>query len=300
MAGTFDFCVCAVPSGMQRLDKYLAEGLGICPRNQLQQRGRDFLLNGREAKPSRRVKIGDRIAFVLDDPPKSHLEAEDIGLDILYEDDQVLVVNKAQGMVVHPGAGNRQGTLANALLFHVDGLKAGDERPGIVHRLDKETSGIIITAKNDEALEYLSAQFREKTTEKAYLAVVVGGPEEKEGRISTCIGRSKRDRKRFDVLKGRGKPALTRYRVLARYDGYSFLLLRPETGRTHQLRVHMRHLGCPIAGDPLYGLRRDPTPSLMLHAYTLRIRLPGGESRSFRAPMPRRFKTMLNAFRKAR
>lgn len=290
----YDICVYAVPRGISRLDVYLAEGLGLCTRNQLKQRIASLCVNGVKVKLSKKVMQKDRIGFELADAPSLTLEPQPISLDILYEDDDVLVLNKPQGLVVHPGAGNPSGTLANALLYYIDGLSNETERPGIVHRLDKETSGVLITAKNQAAHEYLSSQFREKTAAKTYLAIVRGCPPDAKGQIENNLGRSRSDRKKFTAVNHGGKKAVTRYEVLRRYDTYSFVKLELLTGRTHQLRVHMKELGCPIAGDPVYGTKADSAESLMLHAYRLSIKLPQSDvRRCFRAPLPERFKLML-------
>jgi 23S rRNA pseudouridine1911/1915/1917 synthase len=258
---------------------------------------------------------------------------EDIPLSILYEDGEVLVVDKAQGMVVHPGAGNFSGTLVQALLFRLGLDRAGffqagrpgadkieieieiesksksenegegegeDLRPGIVHRLDKDTSGVIITAKNPRAQEFLAAQFRDRRVKKEYLAVVRGRLFPLQGRVKNYLIRDPANRKKFTWNdEGRGRPACTDYRVLKTFERYTLALLRPRTGRTHQLRVHMLALGHPIAGDPLYSRGEPGEPRLMLHAFKLGIRLPGEfESRVFTAPLPERFKTFLKEISK--
>jgi 23S rRNA pseudouridine1911/1915/1917 synthase len=226
-------------------------------------------------------------------------------------------VNKAQGMVVHPGAGNHSGTLANALLGRR--LKQGrgpeearghgpfpDKRLGIVHRLDKDTSGVIIAAYDDEALAFLSGQFKERRAKKIYAAIVKGTPPGPQGKIDTRIARDSRDRKRFAVSPDRGRIALTQYKLIGEFDGYSLLLIKPRTGRTHQIRVHLSYLGCPILGDPVYGRRdtRYPDATLMLHAKSLSIAVPGSGPlpetpllRSFSAPFPPRFAALLRGFR---
>jgi 23S rRNA pseudouridine1911/1915/1917 synthase len=279
-----------------RIDTYISDILGLFSRSQVKKRVQKVLLSGREVKLGKSLMPGEVLEIYYTDPPEITLEAEAIELDILYEDANVLVVNKPQGMVVHPGCGNPGRTLVNALLYHCRELEArfpGEHlRPGIVHRLDKDTSGVIITAKNPEALETLAGQFRGGRTRKTYLALVRGRPEPGEGTIDTLIRRHPRDRKRFAPSQRAGKRAVTRYGVLRSFDGFSLLLLRPRTGRTHQLRVHMRHLGCPILGDALYG-RRDGL-SLMLHAYRLAITLPGESSpRVFKARLPERFKAAI-------
>jgi 23S rRNA pseudouridine1911/1915/1917 synthase len=285
-----------------RLDRYVAEVLKLLTRSQLKTKLLNAKLNGKPAKLSRPVKPGDFLELAWADPEPLTLLPEDIPLDILYEDDRVVVLNKAQGMVVHPGAGNLSGTLANALLHrrlsHAGSVPAGSVpgncRPGIVHRLDKDTSGVIIASYDDAALAFLADQFRARTVQKTYAAIVRGIPREKTGLIKTRIARDSRDRKRFAVSTDRGKSALTRYRVIRSWGAaWSLLALRPHTGRTHQLRVHLRHLGCPVLGDSVYGSpdRQFPQATLMLHARTLAITLPGRDAPSlFRAPLPARFR----------
>ena len=289
-----------------RLDRYVSEIMRLLSRSQIKARGLKAKINGKDVKISRLVKQGDILELCWDDAPVEHITPQDIPLDIVYEDERCVVINKAQGMVVHPGAGNRQGTLANALYFRKlqseklpnqnGGNLSVSLRPGIVHRLDKETSGIIIAAYNDEAHAFLSQQFKERKVKKNYVAVVNGVPKDKEGRIETCIARDPKDRKRFTV-SSQGKAALTFYKVLKSWDNYSLVLLRPRTGRTHQLRVHMRHIGHPILADTVYGYNDKhffnahfPDMGLMLHSKSLTITLPGEtEERTFSSPMPERF-----------
>jgi 23S rRNA pseudouridine1911/1915/1917 synthase len=290
-------------------------------------------VNCREVKCSKTVKKGDLLELCWREAEPSFLVPQDIPLDVIYEDDRVVVINKAQGMVVHPGAGNRQGTLANALLFRrlrrEPGGKAGAEpdcppegqyrdmggdsgrlpdgerrdtgggrdslRPGIVHRLDKDTSGVMIAAWDDGALAFLAEQFRNRRVKKTYAAMVQGVPKESAGRLRTLICRDRRDRKRFTVDGERGKPAVTLYRVLRSWSSCSLVLLRPGTGRTHQLRVHMRYLGHPVIGDVIYGFAGSPFPDagLMLHARSLSLVLPGRTGpECFRAPLPERFRLL--------
>jgi 23S rRNA pseudouridine1911/1915/1917 synthase len=290
-----------------RLDRYVAEDLKLLTRSQLKTKLLGAKLNGKPAKPSRLVKPGDFLELAWADPEPLTLLPEDIPLDILYEDDRVVVLNKAQGMVVHPGAGNHSGTLANALLYRrLRVLPPGDGaslpgascRPGIVHRLDKDTSGVIIASYDNAALAFLANQFKERTVKKTYAAIVRGTPSEARGVMETRIARDSRNRKRFAVSANRGKPALTRYRVVRSWGAYSLLALRPRTGRTHQLRVQLRHLGRPILGDSVYGIpdKRFPGAALMLHALTLSITLPGRDAPSlFKAPLPARFRDFIAA-----
>jgi len=288
--------------GPVRLDRYLADGLGLLTRSQLKARLVSASVNGKQVKASRLVKAGDRFRVELADEPDRSERAEDLPLSILYRDDEVVVVDKAQGMVTHPAHGNWSGTLANGLLG-LAGREAGapggqaPARAGIVHRLDKDTSGVIIAARSARAQEALAAQFRDRSTVKLYLAVVTGSPPAPTGRLDTWLARDPRDRKRFAVSpEGSGKRAVTDWKLLGRSGNHCLLALRPRTGRTHQLRVHCRHLGCPILGDPVYGRRdaRFPEATLMLHARELRIRLPGeDEPRTFIAPLPERFMEIL-------
>jgi 23S rRNA pseudouridine1911/1915/1917 synthase len=297
-----------------RLDSYIAEKLAILTRSQVKARGLKALVNGKDVKASHLVKAGDALELSWDEAESPVLVGEDLPLDVIYEDDKVIVINKAQGMVVHPGAGNFRGTLANALLYRriQKGKAASDSlRPGIVHRLDKDTSGVLIAAWDDATLAYLGNQFKEHTVRKTYAAIIQGEPPEKEGTIETRICRDSRNRKLFTVCprdSGRGKIAITRYRCLwTRHAGgqsYSFLVLKPRTGRTHQLRVHLKYLGCPILGDPLYGKsdKKFPKATLMLHAAVLLIKIPAdipghplikSEERVFRSPLPLRFKDII-------
>jgi 23S rRNA pseudouridine1911/1915/1917 synthase len=283
-----------------RLDRYVAEELKLLTRSQLKAKLLGARINGKPVKLSRPVKSGDLLELSWTEPEPLNLIPEEIPLRILYEDRRVVVINKAQGMVVHPGAGNRTGTLANALLFHHEsytaGMVPGNFRPGIVHRLDKDTSGVIIAAYDDSALAFLADQFKARTVKKTYAAIVQGTPKEPQGIIETRIVRDSRNRKRFTVSADRGKSAVTRYGVIRSWGAYSLLLLRPRTGRTHQLRVHLRHLGHPILGDGVYGLpdKRFPRATLMLHALTLTITLPGQNVPNlFKAPLPARFKDVI-------
>jgi 23S rRNA pseudouridine1911/1915/1917 synthase len=295
-----------VPAGT-RLDSYIADTLGLFTRSQAKRRIRRLLVNGRPAKLSKRIQPGDLLELEYEQAPPTELLPEAIPLAILFEDENVLVVDKPQGLVVHPAAGNWSGTLVNALLHHsarlMERFPEENARPGIVHRLDKDTSGLIITAKSSESREFLARQFRLRRVGKQYIAIVRGGPPEERGRIESLLARDRRNRKRFRIVRpgGRGKKAVTFYRVLKRRGGHALLSLRPRTGRTHQLRVQLASLGCPIVGDALYGGLAAyggkpahggrPAVSLLLHAYRLRILLPGeSEPRTFRAPLPTRFK----------
>jgi len=298
----YSHTVTAVVPGGMRLDRYIAETLGLISRSQIKVRGLNAKINGKGVKISRMVKNGDMLELFWNDPEPAHVIPEDIPLDFLYEDCRTAVVNKPQGMVVHPGAGNRRGTLANALYWRSlnrgsfsETAGEGGIRYGIVHRLDKDTSGAIIAAYDDETLSFLADQFKSRKVKKTYIAIVNGIPKEKKGRIETFIARDPKDRKRFAVST-RGKLALTYYLVIKTWLSHSLVFLRPKTGRTHQLRVHMRYLGCPVTGDSIYGFSDAlfPDASLMLHAKSLAVTLPGESAQQvFKAPLPKRFKGMI-------
>lgn len=290
----------------ERLDRFLAEYLALCNRSQLKSRGVRTTVNGEEARLSRKLHQGELVRATLRPLAPTHLDPEKIELPILYEDDRVIVVNKPQGLVVHPGAGNPGGTLANALVYHSLELRdsfegASEERPGIVHRLDKETSGVIVAAKNPEALAALAREFKRRSTQKRYIAILRGTLPKSEGIVEGFIRRDPHNRKRFVWSPVEGKEAITAYKVLRHLpEGYSLVRFEPKTGRTHQLRVHAAHLHAPILGDPLYSRRdqRFPETRMMLHAFSLQIRLPGEEeSRLFRAPLPPRFRAVVRSLR---
>lgn len=280
------------PGWSDRADKYLTENLELVNRSQLQKRCRCLRINGSEARASRRVRHGDIIEVDLDPEPPSAISAEDVGLSVVFENDDVVVVDKPPGMVVHPGAGNWSGTLAHGLLYHVSALDADPDslRPGIVHRLDKDTSGVMICARHLGAKEFLSRQFAARRVGKRYVAVTRGVPRPVRGTVSGTLARDPAHRRRFRHQTKGGRTALTDYRVARVYGGrYALVMLRPRTGRTHQLRVHMTHLGTPILGDSLYGRRdgRFPDARLCLHALALTVMLPGElVPRTFTAPIP--------------
>ena len=277
-----------------RIDKYISDFRKIMSRSQLKQREAVFFVDGREVKYSHRISINENIKIEYSELADIDILPEKIDLEILYEDENVIVINKKQGMVVHPGEGNYSGTLVNGLLYYLKNLKNNFKeeavRPGIVHRLDKETSGVIIIARNAETHEILARQFRERKTDKIYIAVVKGRIREKEGRIQTLIARDSANRKKFAVSESRGRNAVTDYKVLREFDNYSLCMIRIHTGRTHQIRVHMSDMGNPVLGDPVYS-RKDskyPEASLMLHAYRLSLKIPGKGMMKFEAPVPER------------
>jgi len=315
-----------VPGGQHtdiRLDKYITSFIENASRTKVQQAIKDghVFVNGNNEKSSYIMQPGDKIYIELPIPPPPEAKPEKLDLDIVYEDDDIIVVNKKAGMVVHPAYGNWTGTLVNGLMYHVDELAGEDEdenlRPGIVHRLDKDTSGLLVVAKNDETLTNLSKLFQEKDIERTYWAIVWGTPEE-EGTIKGKIGRSKRDRKLMAVLSGsRGKSAVTHYKVLEYFDYLSLLEVKLETGRTHQIRVHLNHIGHQVFGDPTYGgtsVRYGPNTGSRksmfhnlitglgrqaLHAKTLGFEHPRtGEFVRFNSELPKDFQHVLDTLRK--
>ena len=277
-----------------RADRYLSARAGLASRSQLHQRLARLTVNGRDAKPSTRLGAGDRVEVALTPLRASSVLPQPLPLDVLYEDDDVAVLNKPSGMVVHPGSGNCGGTLVNGLLHRYRDLGQqfpDSPRPGIVHRLDKDTSGVIIVARHAAAYAQLAQQFSERRVTKLYYAWVAGCPTPAAGRITTCLRRDPRNPVRVRVSREQGKVAVTRYRVRESRAGVSLVALRPVTGRTHQLRVHLRWLGHPILGDPLYaGRARGTAPRLLLHALRLVIRIPAAaQPRAFTAPLPAGF-----------
>jgi len=280
------------PPKRLRLDQFLALELPQFSRSRIQHliRNKFVVINGSPGRPRDLVREGDRIA--LTEPPPEQIDArpEAIPLNVLYEDDDLIVINKPAGLVVHPGAGQREHTLVNALLHHFPKLSGigGKERPGIVHRLDKETSGCLVAAKNDEAHRGLSAQFANRRVEKIYLALVAGKLRKLSGMIEESIGRHPKDRKRMSVEAKRGRAARTEYRVVNSSEEISLVECRLHSGRTHQIRVHLHHLGHPVLGDKIYGGRfAKMFPRQMLHAWKLGFAHPrDGNLVSFEAPLP--------------
>lgn len=262
-AGLFEHFSLQVDKGqaMLRIDKFLSEKMANVSRTRIQYAAEagNLLVNDKTVKPNYRVKPGDRISVVFPHPPKdTRIYPEDIPLDVVYEDDDILVINKSNGLVVHPGAGNWNGTLVNALVFRYQNLPlyAGDEpRPGLVHRIDKETTGLLLIAKTEPALNKLAKQFFDKTVERTYWALVWGDVEQDRGTIRANIGRKPGLRKTQAVFPDGegGKPAVTHYEVLERFHYVTLLACRLETGRTHQIRVHFKHIGHPLFGDIDYG-----------------------------------------------
>jgi 23S rRNA pseudouridine1911/1915/1917 synthase len=273
----------------QRLDRYLVHAFQTLSRSQVQRlirQGR-VLLDGEKAKPSTLLEPGMRVVVRIPPEPSGEILPQSIPLDVVYEDADLLVVNKPAGMVVHPSHGHSAGTLVNALLARYPDLDVGEAgRPGIVHRLDRDTSGLIVVAKTDEALRHLRSQFKSRKVEKIYLALIYGHPPTPEGVIEAPLGRDPRQRQRMAVVAG-GRTARTHYRLLESLGGYSLLRVRLETGRTHQIRVHLAWLGIPVAGDRVYGPVRSARQvkeelglaRQFLHAWRLCFERPAGKGR---------------------
>lgn len=278
----------------RRLDVLLAETSGLSRSRvaALLAEGRCAVDGREETKAGAKPKSGAQVTLTVPDPKPAEPEAQDLPLTVLYQDEDLAVVLKPAGMVVHPAAGNEDGTLVNALLYHLDHLSGigGEMRPGILHRLDKDTSGLLLVAKNDRAHAALSAQLAERTMEKHYRALVEGHMKEPEGFIDAPIARDRRDRKKMAV-DPEGRPSQTAWRVLAEGRQCTLLDVHLLTGRTHQIRVHMRSVGHPVCGDPIYGLSRGVrVPRLMLHAFSLAFDHPSTHERlTFEAPLPEAF-----------
>lgn len=288
-----------------RLDKVLVDAFPQFSRSQIQSWLKEdrVTVNGEASRANYKVKEADEI--IINRPAPQVIEAvpQDIPLEIIYEDDSVMVINKPQGMVVHPSAGHPDGTLVNALMFHSDRLSTINDviRPGIVHRIDKDTSGLLMVAKNDEAHEYLAEQLKEKKALRKYVALVHGEIPHEKGTITAPIGRSKDNRQKQAVV-AEGKPAVTHFTVLERFEGFTLVECQLETGRTHQIRVHMDYIGYPIAGDPFYGPRKTlEGPGQFLHARTLGFKHPvTHEELSFSCEIPEIFKETLENLRQNR
>jgi 23S rRNA pseudouridine1911/1915/1917 synthase len=300
----------------KRLDQFLSETDLTLSRSQAKKmiERNHILLNEKPTKPSARIKRDDVVSGTLPQPEPLSLKPESLPLTILYEDPSIIVIDKPSGMVVHPAYGNPSGTLVNALLYHCQDLTGinGVLRPGIVHRLDKDTSGVIVVAKEDEAYHHLAKQFKNRTVGKVYLALVYGKPGQDEGLIDSAIGRHPSERQRMSTRTKRGRSAITRWKVIERFVGFTFLEAFPQTGRTHQIRVHLSSIGHPLLGDPLYGRKGRPgtihDPLLReclrkmnrqaLHAYQLEFNHPRtGERVRFVSPIPQDMKEVLEWLR---
>jgi 23S rRNA pseudouridine1911/1915/1917 synthase len=310
-AATLTFRAGQADAGV-RLDAFLAARVEGASRTRLKQiiEDGDVLVAGRTAKPSYKLRAGDRVELEMPAPPASNFTPEDIPLRIIFEDDSLIVLDKPAGLVVHPAAGVSSGTLANALAFHFDKLsaQAGALRPGIVHRLDRDTSGLLVVAKTESAHEHLSDQFRAREVFKSYVALVHGRVREESGRVEEPLARDPRQRTRMSVVRG-GRPALSLYRVRRAYERFTLLDVQIKTGRTHQIRVHLAHIRHPVVGDKVYNGGRDTTVGdvrvraairamnrQFLHAEQLGFRHPRtSEPLRFHAPLPAELSLMLEA-----
>ncbi len=285
----------------QRLDAFLAKELDDISRSYVQKLIKDNLVsvNDKCVKSSYIVNEGDNIILHLPKPKNLEIKPEDIPLDIVFEDKDIVIVNKPQGMVVHPAPGNYSGTLVNALLYKIDSLSSinGIIRPGIVHRLDKDTSGLLIIAKNDKAHKALSDDLKNRNVKRIYISLVHGELSKDTGTINKPIGRHPVDRKRMAVIAKNSKEAITHYKVLEKYNNYTLLEASLETGRTHQIRVHMAYINHPIVGDPVYSRRKNEfnLDKQMLHAYKLGFIHPRtGLYMEFETDLPEHFKNIKN------
>ncbi|MCQ5363819.1 RluA family pseudouridine synthase [Anoxybacillus salavatliensis] len=289
----------------ERIDKIIAGLNEQWSRSQVQQWLKEghVLVNGKAVKPNYKCHVDDEVVISIPNPEPLDVEPESIPLDIYYEDADVLVVNKPRGMVVHPAPGHMRGTLVNALLAYCQDLSGinGVLRPGIVHRIDKDTSGLLMVAKNDLAHESLVNQLVNKTVTRKYHAIVHGVIPHDYGTIDAPIGRDPRDRQSMAVVEN-GKEAVTHFRVLERFEHYTYVECQLETGRTHQIRVHMKYIGYPLAGDPKYGPRKTlPIDGQALHAGVLGFHHPRtGEYLQFEAPLPHEFERLLDMLRNNR
>lgn len=284
----------------KRLDIYIAENFNELSRTMIKKiiESNNILVNDKSEKVSYKVQANDNISIDVPEAKETKLKAQEIPLDIIYEDSDIIVVNKPKGMVVHPANGNPDGTLVNAILSicknSLSGI-GGELRPGIVHRLDKDTSGLIIVAKNDKAHINMSEQIKERNVKKTYIALVRGNVPEEEATINMPIGRSTKDRKKMAVTKN-GKQAITHFKVLKRYSKYTLLEIKIETGRTHQIRVHMAEIGYPVVGDAVYsnGKNEFGIEGQMLHAYKLEFMHPiTNKHMELTAPLPQYFEEIL-------
>lgn len=289
-------------SAADRLDKYLADHMPLS-RSNIKNAilSGDVLVNGCVVKPGEKLKCGDEVHIRIHEPKKTEIEPEDIPIDIVYQDEDIAVVNKKQGMVVHPAPGNYTGTLVNAMMYHLSDLSGinGEIRPGIVHRIDKDTSGVLVVAKNDAAHISLAEQIGSKTARRIYAAIVHGNIKEDTLSINKPIGRSKRDRKKM-AIEASGRNAVTHIKVTERFGEFTLVEAELETGRTHQIRVHLASVHRPVAGDVVYGPKkvRLHNGGQLLHAKTLILRHPRtGEQMVFDAPLPDYFEKVLAKLR---
>lgn len=288
----------------ERIDKAVASVHTELSRSYIKQliEEGNVTVSGKQVRPGYKLRKGDKVEVMIPPPQKLETVAQDIPLSIVFEDDSVLVINKPAGMVVHPAAGNYEDTLVNALLHHCgDSLSAigGVMRPGIVHRIDKDTTGLLIVAKGDKAHNHLSDQLKTRTLSRTYFAIVHGNVKEDTGTVDAPLGRDTRDRKKMAVTKG-GREAVTHFTVLERFGQYTLVKCKLQTGRTHQIRVHMRHIGHPIVGDKTYGVKKEPfaLSGQLLHAGEIGFIHPETETEmTFSAPLPEVFERVLDNLR---
>lgn len=284
----------------ERIDKYLTKALDGLSRSYIQKQieNNGLIVNEKPAKANLKVKADDEVFLEIPDSIVPDIEPENIPLDIVYEDDDVCIVNKPQGMVVHPAAGHYSGTLVNALMYHLEGRLSGINgvlRPGIVHRIDKDTSGLLIICKNDNSHNNIAAQLKEHSCRRVYHSIVHGNIDVDELTIDAPLGRSDKDRKKMTV-RNDGKRAVTHVKVLERFGNYTYIECRLETGRTHQIRVHMAHIGHPVMGDPVYSTAKEPVKlsGQVLHAKTIGYKdLKTGDFKEFDSELPEYFKKTL-------
>ncbi|MDD6157041.1 MAG: RluA family pseudouridine synthase [Lachnospiraceae bacterium] len=290
----------------ERLDKYLSIIYPDISRSFFQKIIKDnmVLVNDQPQKANYRLRDEDIVTINFPDAVTTAIEPEDIPLDILYEDEDLLVVNKPKGMVVHPSAGHYTHTLVNAIMFHCkDSLSGinGEIRPGIVHRIDMDTTGSLIVCKNDESHIKIAQQIKDHSVNRIYEGIVCGNVSEDEGTINGAIGRNPKDRKKMAINEANGKPAITHYKVLKRFQNYTYMQFQLETGRTHQIRVHMASIGHPLLGDPLYSSGKSPYKNLQgqtLHAKTIGFVHPTtGVYMEYSAPLPEYFEKLLNSLK---
>jgi 23S rRNA pseudouridine1911/1915/1917 synthase len=300
-----DQCVVLHPDRSElgvRLDRFVTDRLPDFSRGTVQDliASGHVLVDGQRRKPKFRMTPGEVVTVEVPPPAADEIEPDPIPLAIVYEDDDLIVIDKPAGMVVHPAPGHSRGTLANALVAHVPGISVGgSNRPGIVHRLDKDTSGLIVAAKTDRGRTSLVSQWADRSVEKSYLALVSGVVEEREATIEAPIGRDPKNRQRMAVVQS-GRPAVTHFRVIERFTRATLLEVGIETGRTHQIRVHLAFVGFPIVGDPVYGLVRATDPQIarqFLHASALALALPDGTPMRFSSPLPDDLRFVLDQLR---
>lgn len=297
-----DYLVKPSSGANQRLDLFLADKIKDLSRSRIQKliEGGNVTVNGQISKSSHKLNVGERVRLEYELARAKKILPEDIPIDVLYVDSHIIAIDKASGIVVHPGAGVREGTLVNALLYHFPDLKdiGPEERPGIVHRLDKETSGVMVLARSQEAYQSLKHQFKKRKVEKIYVGLVWGQMPEEQGKITWAVGRHPKHGERISIKTKKPRPADTRYSVLKGWKTFTLLEIRPITGRTHQIRVHLAAAGHPLVGDKRYGRRKGKIPGvrLFLHASCLRLIHPEtGERVEFSSPLPSDLKDFLDA-----